>query len=93
MRLRDDVDVSRINWTNQAGVIRRYAEQLPPGARRNAEIDRRWRAKLSHTARIYCFKPRRDNLWAMYLLARASATAAILPYRIRPKFVADFDME
>ena len=58
MRLRNDVDVSGIDWTNQASVIRRYAEQLTPGARRNAEIDRaRWRAKLSHTARIYCFNP------------------------------------
>jgi hypothetical protein len=64
MRLRDDVDVSRINWTNQAGVIRRYAEQLPPGEMRKSIG--RWRVKLSHTARIYCFKPGWDNLWAMY---------------------------
>jgi hypothetical protein len=40
MRLRDDVDVSTINWTNQALLIRLYAEGLPPGARRNAELDR-----------------------------------------------------
>ena len=37
-------------------MIRRDAEKQPPGARRNAEIDRAL-AKLSHTARIYCFKP------------------------------------
>jgi hypothetical protein len=40
MWLRDNVDVSTINWTNQASAIRRYAKQLPPGARRNSEIDR-----------------------------------------------------
>jgi hypothetical protein len=40
MRLRDDVDLSRINWANQAYLTRHYAEGLPPGARRNAEIDR-----------------------------------------------------
>jgi hypothetical protein len=40
MRLRDDVDVSTINWTDQAHLTRRYAERLPPGTRRNAEIDR-----------------------------------------------------
>jgi hypothetical protein len=40
MRLRDDVDVSTINWKNRAYLTRRYAEGLPPGAQRNAEIDR-----------------------------------------------------
>jgi hypothetical protein len=40
MRLRDDVDVSTINWKNQAHLTRRHAEELPPGARRDAEIDR-----------------------------------------------------
>jgi hypothetical protein len=51
MLLGDDVDVSRINWTNQASVIRRYAEQLPPGARRNAEIDRALACEaLAHSA-------------------------------------------
>jgi hypothetical protein len=51
MRLRDDVDVSRINWTNQASVIRRYAAQLPPGARQNAEIDRALACEaLAHSA-------------------------------------------
>jgi hypothetical protein len=51
MRLRDDVDVFGIDWTNQASVIRRYAEQLPPGARRNAEIDRALACEaLAHSA-------------------------------------------
>ena len=40
MLLRDDADVSLINWTNQAYLTRRYAESLPHGWRRNAEIDR-----------------------------------------------------
>jgi ABC-type branched-subunit amino acid transport system ATPase component len=40
MQLRDDVDVSTINWTEQAHLTRRNAENLPPGARRQAEIDR-----------------------------------------------------
>jgi hypothetical protein len=40
MQLRDDVDVSTINWTEQAHLTRRHAEELPPGARRNAEMDR-----------------------------------------------------
>jgi hypothetical protein len=40
MRLSDDIDVSTINWTNQAHLIRRHAEALPPGAKRNAELDR-----------------------------------------------------
>jgi len=40
MRLRDDVDVSRINWANQAHLIRRHAENMPYGATRNAEFDR-----------------------------------------------------
>jgi hypothetical protein len=49
--LRDDVDVSRINWTDQASAIRRYAEQLPPGVRRNAEIDRALACEaLAHSA-------------------------------------------
>ena len=58
MRLRDDVDVSTINWTSQASVIRRYAEQLPPGARRNAEIDRALACEaLAHSADLL-FKTR-----------------------------------
>ena len=40
MQLRDDVDVSTINWANQAHLTRRYAESLPYGSRRNAEMDR-----------------------------------------------------
>jgi hypothetical protein len=40
LRLRDDVDFSTINWTDQALMTRRYAERLPPGDRRNAELDR-----------------------------------------------------
>ena len=39
-RLSDDVDFSTVNWSDQANVTRRHAEALPPGARRNAEIDR-----------------------------------------------------
>jgi ABC-type branched-subunit amino acid transport system ATPase component len=39
MRLRDDVGVSGIDWTNLASLTRRNAEKLPLGARRNAEID------------------------------------------------------
>ena len=40
MHLRDDVDLSTINWSNQAFLTRRYADSLPPGPRRNAEINR-----------------------------------------------------
>jgi hypothetical protein len=40
MVLRDDVDISRVNWAYQAQLTRRYAESLPHGWRRNAEIDR-----------------------------------------------------
>jgi hypothetical protein len=40
MRLRDDVDLSTINWANQAYLTRQYAEGLPPGVKRNAELDR-----------------------------------------------------
>jgi hypothetical protein len=40
MQLRDDIDTSTINWTEQADITRRLAEKLPPGAKRNAEIDR-----------------------------------------------------
>jgi hypothetical protein len=39
-RLSDDVDFSTVNWTDQAHMTRRYAEGLPPGDRRNAELDR-----------------------------------------------------
>jgi hypothetical protein len=44
MLLRDEVDVSKINskinWAIQGHLTRRYAENLPHGWRRNAEIDR-----------------------------------------------------
>jgi hypothetical protein len=40
LRLSDDVDFSTINWSDQAFMTRRYAEALPPGPKRNAEIDR-----------------------------------------------------
>jgi hypothetical protein len=51
MRLRDGVDVSEIDWTNQAIVICPDAEKLPPGARRNAEIDRTLACEaLAHSA-------------------------------------------
>ena len=40
LRLSDDVDTSTNNWSDQANIMRRLAEALPPGARRNAEIDR-----------------------------------------------------
>jgi hypothetical protein len=40
MRLRDDVDVSTIDWNKQAHLTRRYAESLPPGMRRSVEINR-----------------------------------------------------
>jgi hypothetical protein len=44
MRLRADVDVPRIDCTNQAGVA---MPRPPPGARRNAAIGR-WREVLAH---------------------------------------------
>jgi hypothetical protein len=40
MQFRDDVDVSTIDWTEQAQLTRRNAEKMPAGARRQAEIDR-----------------------------------------------------
>ena len=40
LQLSDDVDTSTNNWSDQANIMRRLAEALPPGARRNAEIDR-----------------------------------------------------
>jgi len=35
----DDDDFSQVNWANLAILTRRRAEELPPGAKRNAEID------------------------------------------------------
>jgi hypothetical protein len=40
MRLRDDDDVSTVDWKNLARLTRRHAEGLPPGERRDAELDR-----------------------------------------------------
>jgi hypothetical protein len=40
MQLRDDIDVSTIDWAEQAHLTRHEAEKMPPGAKRQAEIDR-----------------------------------------------------
>jgi hypothetical protein len=40
MWLRDDADTTAIDWIDQASAMRRYAETMPPGARREAEFDR-----------------------------------------------------
>jgi hypothetical protein len=40
LRFSEHVDFSTINWSDQANMTRRHAETLPPGARRNAAIDR-----------------------------------------------------
>lgn len=40
MQLRDDMDFSTVNWSNQAFLARRHAETLPPGPKRSAELDR-----------------------------------------------------
>ena len=40
LRLSGDVDFSTMDWSNQAFKTRRHAEALPPGPKRNAEIDR-----------------------------------------------------
>ena len=62
MRLRDDVDVSGIDWTNLASLTRRDAEKLPLGARRNAEIDRAFACEaLAHSADVLLIgRPGRD---------------------------------
>jgi len=39
MRIRDDVDFSKIDWEELATLTRRNADQLEAGAKRNAEID------------------------------------------------------
>lgn len=53
MQLRDDVDFSTIDWSNQACLTRRRAEALPPGARRNAEIDRALACEaLAHSSQL-----------------------------------------
>jgi len=51
MVLRDDVDLSNVDWTDLARVSRRDAEKLPPGPRRDAEIDRALACEaLAHSA-------------------------------------------
>jgi hypothetical protein len=53
MRLRDDVDVSGIDWTNLVSLTRPDTEKLPLGARRNAEIDRALACEaLAHSADV-----------------------------------------
>jgi hypothetical protein len=39
MRIGDDVDLSKVDLENLASLIRRDADGLAPGARRDAEID------------------------------------------------------
>jgi hypothetical protein len=39
MRISDDVDLSKVDLENLAGLIRRDAEGLAPGSRRDAEIN------------------------------------------------------
>jgi hypothetical protein len=39
MRIRDDIDFSKIDWEELATLTRRNAGRLKAGARRNAEID------------------------------------------------------
>jgi hypothetical protein len=39
MRISDDVDLSKVDLENLASLIRREADGLVPGARRDAEID------------------------------------------------------
>ena len=51
MVLRDDVDLSNVDWIDLARVSRRDAEKLPPGPRRDAEIDRALACEaLAHSA-------------------------------------------
>jgi hypothetical protein len=39
MRLDDGIDFSEVDWDTLAGLMRRKADGLAPGARRDAEID------------------------------------------------------
>ena len=39
MRLRDDVDLTTVNWRELAAQTFRYAWTLPPGVMRRAEMD------------------------------------------------------
>jgi len=51
MMLRDDVDLSNVDWTNLARLARLDAEKLRPGPRRDAEIDRALACEaLAHSA-------------------------------------------
>jgi ABC-type branched-subunit amino acid transport system ATPase component len=53
MMLRDDVDLSNVDWTDLARLARRDAEKLPPGPRRDAEIDRALACEaLAHSANL-----------------------------------------
>ena len=53
MQLSDDADFSTINWSNQAYLTRQHAEALPPGPRRNAEIDRALACEaLAHSGQL-----------------------------------------
>jgi hypothetical protein len=58
MQLRDDVDFSTINWAEQANLTRRHAETMPPGIRRQAEIDRALACEaLAHSADLLLQTP------------------------------------
>jgi hypothetical protein len=39
MRLDDGIDFSEVDWDKLAGLMRRKADRLAPGARRDAGID------------------------------------------------------
>jgi ABC-type branched-subunit amino acid transport system ATPase component len=53
MVLPDDIDVSTIDWANLASATRRDAEKLPPGPKRDAEIDRALACEaLAHSAEL-----------------------------------------
>jgi ABC-type branched-subunit amino acid transport system ATPase component len=53
MVLPDDIDVSSVDWTDLANLSRRDAEKLPPGPKRDAEIDRALACEaLAHSAEL-----------------------------------------
>jgi hypothetical protein len=63
MRLRDDVDVSSIDWIKQAHLTRRYAESLPPGMRRTVEIDRALACEaIAHSRDVRSVSGIRDSI-------------------------------
>ena len=39
MRFRDDFDANAVNWQTLAARASRYAQALPPGVKRNTEMD------------------------------------------------------